>query len=446
MKKILHSVVIALILSLIGWKVAQVLSWLQSDQSYPSQPIEIVIPYDAGGSVDSFVRPITKVIADENWLDEPLVVLNQPGGSGTIGSRFVKDSRPDGYRILCHHESIITAQLSGAANFGPEDYEIIAQTGEIVLLIIVREDAPYKSIVDLLKAAKDSPKKVRFGANLGSPAHFTAMNLEKAMPGAEFNLVSSGGGQTRYISIIGGHLEAGIFSLAEYLKFRSEEGTPADKNIRVLATLSEKAHPILPGVKTCLEEGIDVTSSNAFYWWAPKGTPQPIIDTLASTLKKSMGHDEVQARLGEQSIAPTISVGEVVQERLRKRLEVLEPLKVVAVNELPNFPLYVAGVVLCLLLYVGVKSLKDKTTSEDEEGPLNVKMGLTCFGILFAYILVLELFELPFSLVSIAMVFTMGGLMSRWDKGRMLVLVEIALLMGLGAEFLFGSMFGVALP
>ncbi len=445
MKRLVHGIVVALILALLAWKVAEGLAWLQSDGAYPSKAIAIVVPYDAGGGVDSFVRPVGKVVADEGWLDEPMVVLNQPGGSGTIGSRFVKDGRPDGYRVLCHHESIITAELSGAANFGPADFEVIAQTGEIVLLVIVREDAPYESIVDLLEAAKESPEEIRFGANIGSPAHFTAMNLEKAVPGAKFNLVSSGGGQTRYISIIGGHLEAGVFSLAEYLKYRSPEGTPPDKNIRVLATLSEEPHPILPGVKTCLEDGVDVTSSNAYYWWAPKGTPQPVIDTIADTLEKAMQHPEVHERLGEQSIEPTFSRGEEVRARLAKRLAVLEPLKVEAASELPDFPIYVGIVVLGLLIVVVISGLKSGDAIEPS-GSVNVKTGVLCFVTLLIYILLLEFTELPFSLTSIAMVFVMGGMICHWEKARLPVLVEIALLSGLGAEFIFGSVFGVSLP
>ena len=125
MKRFVHGIVILVILALIVWKAAQAMALLKADDSYPAKPIEIVIPYDAGGGSDSFVRPLIKVIADEGWIDEPFVVLNQPGGSGTIGSRLVKEARPDGYRILCHHESMITAELSGAANFGPSDFEVV---------------------------------------------------------------------------------------------------------------------------------------------------------------------------------------------------------------------------------------------------------------------------------------------------------------------------------
>ncbi len=445
MKRVIHGIAILVILALIVWKVAQAMALLKADDSYPAKPIEIVIPYDAGGGSDSFVRPVIKVIADEGWIDEPFVVLNQPGGSGTIGSRLVKEARPDGYRILCHHESMITAELSGAANFGPADFEVVAQTGEIVLLIIVREDAPYETIVDLLEAAKQSPETIRFGANIGSPAHFTAMNLEAAHPGAKFNLVTSGGGQTRYTEIIGQHLDAGIFSLAEYLKFRSPEGTPADRNIRVLACLSEKPHPELPGVETCVEQGVDVTSSNAYYWWAPKGTPLEVQELIAGTLEKAMQHPEVQERLAEQAIDPTFSDGEVVRQRVADRVTLLESFAAEAENELPNFPVYIAVVALGLLVVVGVSSWKHRGESLDEES-VDLKRGVLCFLVLLAYVALLEFTALPFSILSVLLIFLMGALICDWEKKRLPILAEIALIAGLGTEFIFGSFFGVSLP
>ena len=134
---------------------------------------------------------------------------------------------PDGYKILCHHNAIITAKLAGTVDYGPEAFEPIALTAEMSMVILVREDSPVQNIVDLLEQAKATPKEVRFGANKGAPAYFTTLQLERAWPGADFSIVSAGGGADRYSKILGGHLEAGIFSLSEYLDFRGVEGTPA---------------------------------------------------------------------------------------------------------------------------------------------------------------------------------------------------------------------------
>jgi hypothetical protein len=271
------------------------------------------------------------------------------------------------------------------------------------------------------------------------------MNLEAAHPGAEFNLVTSGGGQTRYTEIIGQHLDAGIFSLAEYLKFLSPKGTPPNKNIRVLACLSEKPHPELPGIETCVQQGVEVTSSNAYYWWAPKGTPMEIQELIAGTLEKAMQHPEVRERLAEQAIDPTFSDGEVVRKRVAARVSLLESFAAEAENELPNFPVYIAIVALGLLLVVVVSSLKHRGESLGDE-PVDLKRGALCFLVLMAYVALLEFTGLPFSLLSILLVFLMGALICGGEKKRLLILAEIALIAGLGTEFIFGSFFGVSLP
>ncbi len=444
MNRIWHYVTIPLIAVLLLWRISGSFQ-SSSDTTYPAKPIHIVVPYGAGGGTDNFVRLFTKAIADHKLLPQPLVVINQPGGSGTIGSRYVKDARPDGYRILCHHESIITAKLSGSVPFGPEAFEPILQTGGINLLVVIREDAPYQSMQDLLEAAKQEPKKLRFGANLGSPAHFTAMKLEAAYPGAQFNLITAGGGQKRFVSILGGHLEAGIFSLAEYLAFRAEDGTPPDQNIRALAVLSAERLPALPEVGTCLEEEIDVTSDNAYYWWAPKGTPTAITETLSQALLAAWEKEEVRETLDEWSIAPEITKGETLLQRLQDRVSKMEKFAVSVESDLPNFPLYAFLIALALLVVVVVKSMVDKSVPS-EVATKQYRPAILTFGIVIVYVLLLQLRLVPFAIATIAMVFFCGAVISGWERQRWLMLAEIALIAGLGSEFVFTRIFTVALP
>ena len=116
--RILFSIVSSvLICGLLGWKV---LNWRSGSGSlqFPNQPIQVVVPYSAGGGTDTFVRIIEKSIAANEKLTQPFVILNQPGGGSTIGGRYVMGSRPDGYRLLCNNDALIAAQLAGIANFG----------------------------------------------------------------------------------------------------------------------------------------------------------------------------------------------------------------------------------------------------------------------------------------------------------------------------------------
>ena len=272
------------------------------------------------------------------------------------------------------------------------------------------------------------------------------MQLEAAYPGAKLNLIITGGGQKRYISLIGGHLEGGIFSLAEYLSFLSEEGTPPDKNIRALALLSGQAHPDLPSVPTCQAEGIDVTSSNAYYWWAPAGTPPQAIATLADALEKAMQDEAVLDKLGEWSIGTGFSRDAPLHQRIAARTAAIEPLAEsisITTADLPNFPLYVAMIAIALALVVAIKSLLSPPEKETSQP---IKLAVLCFAILVAYILLLQFAPLPFALTTSAMVFLSGAAIAAWDRKRLVNLAIIALLCGLGSEVIFTQIFTVPLP
>lgn len=467
----LRSVIVTLLIILLAAARFHLSAETNSD-AWPNRPIQVVVPYTAGGGTDSFVRLLSNAIAEEDLLPQPLVVMNQPGGSGTIGSRFVKDARPDGYRILCHHESIITAQLSGTVAFGPDDFVPIAHTGDMVLLVVVREDAAYQSIRDLLQEAKEKPRTVRFGANPGSPAHFTAMKLQAAYPGAELNLITAGGGQKRYISLLGGHLEAGIFSLAEYLSFRSEEGMSPDKNIRALAVLSEKPQPALPGVPTCLQEGIEATSSNAYYWFAPKGTPPEIVDAFSDAFRRAMRNDGVRKTLTEWSISTDFTEGEELRQRLNTRMTGLKPLAFINQTALPNFPLLAgiaAGILTLLVVAIEIKDRKSSPRRVDEVSlnaptaassarletrkPLNRlrpgsghRRATACFFLLMMYVAVLQSGSIPFVISTALLVFAVGTTICAWNRSRAVPLLQIALAVGLATELVFTHVFAVPLP
>ena len=101
-----HVASCAAIVFLVGWWAMRV--GAANGNPYPNRPIQVVVPYAAGGGSDTFVRILSRGIVQNNRLPVPLVIINQDGGIGTIGSREVKDSDPDGYKILCHHNAIIT--------------------------------------------------------------------------------------------------------------------------------------------------------------------------------------------------------------------------------------------------------------------------------------------------------------------------------------------------
>jgi tripartite-type tricarboxylate transporter receptor subunit TctC len=381
-----------------------------------------------------------------------LVIINQAGGIGTIGSREVKNAPPDGYKILCHHNAIITAKLAGTVTYGPEAFEPIAMTGEMSMVILVRADAPYETVVDLLEHAKSQPRRVRFGANKGAPAYFTSLQLEQAYPGAEFSVVSSGGGADRYSKILGGHLEAGIFSLSEYLDFRAVEGTPPDQDIRAIAVLGERRHDSIAEVPTATELGVPVVLSNANYWWAPKGTPVAVLEKLSGVLEAAMNSPAVRSELRRLRMDPTFDSGPSLERRLRRTIESFEAVAGEKPTSLPNFPGYVGAIVLALLLCVLVQTSRNKDAADDigqETRPRHTVrpgLALACFLVVCLYVLGLQAQSMPFALVTAAMAALLGGMMLRYSPGKWSIALELALLTGLGTQFVFSEIFATPLP
>jgi len=222
---------------------------------FPRKPLKVVVPFPAGGGSDTFTRIMQKAIRDANLLPQPMVVINVPGAGGTVGSRRVRDAKPDGYTILNLHEGIFSSKYSGRVPFGPEAFRPIAATGQSALVIYVQEDSPYRSLKDLMEAATKNPDRVLFGMAQGTPTHFAGRKLELAAGEAKFRFVASGGGSKRFNDLIGGHLDATPFSMAEYTSF-------AEGGVRALASLASERHPDLPNLPTAREDGYEVVMTH----------------------------------------------------------------------------------------------------------------------------------------------------------------------------------------
>lgn len=436
------------LLLLTVWSLNNKISSTPSNQ-YPQKPIQIVVPYLAGGGTDTFARILQKSLNLEGALGEEFVVTNKDGGSATIGSRQVKDAPPDGYQLLCHHEGIIATKLAGVVDYGPEAFRPIAQTGSIVLLMVVRADSKYRNLTDLLREAQKNPNTIRVGANQGSPAYFICEQLLEEFPGAEFNFISAGGAK-RYTYLLGGKLEAGIFSLAEYVSFRNSSDAPAADNILAIGNFSDQRHPTIPEVATSTEQKLKTRAENAYYIWAPKDTPDYIADILARTFRDTLDSPEVIKELQKLSIDPTFRSGEDLRNHLSSRVEAFQKLSVNAKTELPNFPLWIIGIVAALLVAVLVFNTDPATqeiTPHSERSYFQESsiLGATCLAILIAYVAALQ-FKIPFGIATPLSIFFMGLAISKAKQKQWLILGMIALGFSLALEVVFTQLFSVGLP
>ena len=245
---------------------------------YPSKPIRWISPWPPGGANDVFSRALAQKLTES--LGQPVVVDNKAGASGMIAAQQVAKSAPDGYTVL------ITTNTTHAANehlykklpYDPvKDFIPVTGLGKGGQVLVVRTDAPYKSVADLLAKAKKEPGKLSFGS--GSSSSRVAGEMFKQLSGTDILHVPYKSNPLAITDLLGGQIDMMITDTAT--------GLPQVKSgkLRALGYSTQKRSPQLPDVPTLDEAG--VKGYDMGYWFAayvPAGTPQPVVARLNELL------------------------------------------------------------------------------------------------------------------------------------------------------------------
>jgi len=439
MAKWIGHVAIAIVIALAILQYAQV----GSDESdeFPKRPIRVVVPYNPGGGTDTYARILQKAIKDNDILPQPLVIVNKPGGGATIGSNYVKDARADGYTMLCLHEAIMTSKATGQSLHGPEAFEAVAATGEIGQVVVVANDSPFATMTDLMEAAKAKPNTLKFGVNLGTPTHFSGIQLEETLPGARFRLVSTGGGANRLAALMGGHLDAAIFSVGELIRFR-------ENGMRALVYLGGERLEAIPNVPTGKELGYPVYSSNLQYWWYPKGTDPEIIEYMANIFKQGMETDYAIERSEELSISPRTILGKELADRIESKMAQFAKMKTTQRVDLPDVTFWSIAAICVFGVTVFGKLIFGKRERSAKDGELTLRFDLA-FGTVamcLAYVLAMGLGWLSFVWATIAFIVGAGLYLTGGDRRTFVYVLEVALVMSFGLHYVFTQLFTIQLP
>jgi tripartite-type tricarboxylate transporter receptor subunit TctC len=240
---------------------------------YPSRTIEIVVAYGAGGSTDLVARALAQKFQDR--LGQSVVVLNKPGGSGTIGATVAARANPDGYTLYVGYtsETVVVPQLSKNAKYSIDDFEPIAVTGLVPLVLITSKNIRAGNLRELIEELRAQPGKFTYGGGIASPPH---------VMGAWFNRLNNlnvvhvpyrGGGQA-VADVVGGHIDMFYAGLAA-AKAAIDSGA-----VKAFAVTGD-ARSALPGVPTFKEAGVkdfELASWNVLL--APRGTPADVLALL----------------------------------------------------------------------------------------------------------------------------------------------------------------------
>jgi tripartite-type tricarboxylate transporter receptor subunit TctC len=260
-------------------------------QDFPTKPINLYIPFGAGGSSDLTARVMTNI--QENYFGQPLVVHLKPGGGGAIASEFVAQAKPDGYTLLFGHtncNSILPA-VEGRSR-GPGEYTPVCRISTVYGFMVAKPDAPFKTFKEMVAWAKAHPGELSFG-NTGawSVTDFMWKQIEQKL-GFKSRIVTYTGGGKALVGVLGGHVMVSHGAPTQLLPHLR-----AGK-LRALAHSGPARHPDMPDVPSAEEAGYGFA---AFGSWkgilAPKGTPKPVVDKLALAFKKITENKQAIANL-----------------------------------------------------------------------------------------------------------------------------------------------------
>ena len=275
---------------------ALVPSLVQAQDKYPSKPITWVCPYAAGGNADSRSRQVAKAMS--TILGQPIIIDNKAGAGGNIGTEVIARAKPDGYTIGMGNFAPLAVNhaLFKKLNFDPaNDVVPIGLIEKGPLILMVRNDSPYKSVKDIVAAAKANPGKLSYASGgIGGSHHLSGALLENAA-GIDLIHAPYKSGAAGATDLMGGQVQMMFEQMYSAM--------PAIKGgrLRALAITSKTRSPLLPDLPTMAEQGfpaIEVLNWQGLI--APKGISPELIRTLNAALNKALQDPEVKDKILSQ--------------------------------------------------------------------------------------------------------------------------------------------------
>lgn len=260
-------------------------------QDFPTKPVNVIIPFGAGGSSDLTARAMVGTAVE--YLGQPVVVHIKPGGGGAIASESVAQSKPDGYTLLFGHTNSNTVlPIMEGRSRPPADFAPVCHINRTYGFLVAQPNAPFKTFKEMIEWAKTNSGQLTFG-NLGtwSLVDFMWKQIEQHYAIKTRSVTYDGGGQA-LIGILGGHVlvtHGAPTTMIPQIK--------AGK-VRPLAYSAPRRHPDLPDVPSAEEAGYGFATVGSWKGiLAPKGTPRPVIDKLALGFKKMTENKQAIAAL-----------------------------------------------------------------------------------------------------------------------------------------------------
>jgi tripartite-type tricarboxylate transporter receptor subunit TctC len=267
-------------------------------QGYPSEPVNLTVPFSPGGSNDIVARQLALQLS-EMW-GQPVVVENRPGGGATIGSTYLSQQDPDGYSIMI---ASVTFTMNAAVRddlpYDPRaDFTPIALIGQVPLVIGARPDMEATTPAEFFEHILSSDELSYGATGLGSIQHFAGELLNQAV-GSNVQVVQYPGGGPAMTDVMGGFVEYSIGSMTQIMP-QVDAG-----NLKAIALTSLDRSPAAPDIPTLNESGLD--GFEVIQWWAilgPDGMADDVVESLNSSINEVLNSDQFTQFLAENGGTP----------------------------------------------------------------------------------------------------------------------------------------------
>jgi tripartite-type tricarboxylate transporter receptor subunit TctC len=262
-------------------------------QEWPTRPITLIVPFAAGGGVDSSARIQALHMAE--LLGQPIIVENVGAAAGMVGGLRVAKAAPDGYTLLignsgtqAFNQSLYKKPLYNSAT----DFEPVGLATESPRILVARKELPVSNLQEFIAYVKANQSKMQFGsAGVGSGTHLPCVLLNSAM-GVDVTHVPFRGEGPVMQDVIGGRID--------YMCATIQSGAvqARDKSVKGIAVMAPKRAPVIPDLATTGEQGlpgVEASVWNAFF--LPKGTPEPIVRKLNKAMSETIDNPPIRKRL-----------------------------------------------------------------------------------------------------------------------------------------------------
>jgi len=268
-----------------------------AQKDWPTKSIQLIVPFAAGGPTDSIARLIAVPMGQA--LGQTVVVENVPGAGGTIASTKVARAAPDGYTLYIHHMGMATANaLYDKLPYDPmTSFEYIGQVADVPMVLLGKKDLPANNFKELEAYIKANGAKVTMAnAGPGAVSQLCGLLFQSRLGVKLTNIPYKGTGPA-LTDLLGGQVDLLCDQTTQTIPYIK------DGRVKAYGTTTMKRLPAIPNVPTLNEQGLKGFEVKVWHGvYAPKGTPQPILDKINAALKKALNSPDVKKRLEDANI------------------------------------------------------------------------------------------------------------------------------------------------